>query len=465
MQLFLYPKLLKAQMNSQSHFLSILLIAFLASFSFSFSSNVPEDPLVLDHHHHQTNSSGDHDEYIKPSPTISRTSRLAILSWASAAYHSASANNIVVNVDSFGAKGDGGDDTQAFRKAWKKACSSQRGVDLVVPNRNYHLKPINFSGPCNSPITLKIYGTIKASPNRSDYSDDTRHWIVFENVTNFRVEGGGTIDGNGRIWWQNSCKVNEALPCTIAPNAMTFFGCINLQVDNIRFQNPQKMHLSFHECVNVKASNLIVTAPEDSPNTDGIHVTGTQNIKIMNCLIRTGDDCISIVSGSRNVRATDIICGPGHGISIGSLGAGNSEAEVSDVMVSRAKMMGTTNGLRIKTWQGGSGYASNIVFKNIMMHNVSNPIIINQYYCDQDEPCQEQTSAVKISNVVYDNVKGTSASKVAVKFDCSKRFGCQGILLRNVNIKPLGEGTAEASCENVSLVHRGRVSPKCSSTI
>lgn len=99
-------------MNSQSHFLSVLLIAFLASFSFSFSSNVPEDPIVLDHHHHQTNSSGDHDEYIKPSPTISRTSRLAILSWASAAYHSASANNIVVNVDSFGAKGDGGDDTQ-----------------------------------------------------------------------------------------------------------------------------------------------------------------------------------------------------------------------------------------------------------------------------------------------------------------------------------------------------------------
>ncbi|BFG20225.1 hypothetical protein CerSpe_064980 [Prunus speciosa] len=462
MQMFLYPKLLKAQMNSQSHFLSILLIVFLASFSFSFSSNVPEDPLVLDHHHHQS----DHDEYIKPSPTISRTSRLAILSSASAAYHSASAKNIVVIVDRYGAKGDGRDDTQAFRKAWTKACSSQRGVDLVVPkNRNYHLKPNNFSGPCKSPITLKIYGTIKASPNRSDYRNDSRHWIVFENMTNFRVEGGGTIDGNGRIWWQNSCKVKESLPCTIAPDAVTFFGCINLQVDNIRFQNPQKMHLLFRECVNVKASNLIVTAPEDSPNTDGIHVTGTQNIQIRNCLIRTGDDCISIVSGSRNVRATDIICGPGHGISIGSLGAGNSEAEVSDVIVSGAKMTDTTNGLRIKTWQGGSGYAYNIRFKNIMMDNVTNPIIINQYYCDQDEPCQEQASAVKISNVVYDNVKGTSASKVAVKFDCSKCFGCKGILLRNVNIQTLGGGTAIASCENVRLSHSGSVSPQCSSTI
>jgi hypothetical protein len=27
-----------------------------------------------------------------------------------------------------------------------------------------------------------------------------------------------------------------------------------------------------------------------------------------------GDDCISIVGGSKNVEATDITCGPGHGI-------------------------------------------------------------------------------------------------------------------------------------------------------
>lgn len=37
--------------------------------------------------------------------------------------------------------------------------------------------------------------------------------------------------------------------------------------------------------------------------------------------------------------------------SIGSLGAGNSEAEVSNVFVNRATLTGTTNGVRIKTWQ------------------------------------------------------------------------------------------------------------------
>lgn len=40
--------------------------------------------------------------------------------------------------------------------------------------------------------------------------------------------------------------------------------------------------------------------------------------------------------------------------------------------------------------QGGSGYAKNIMFKNVMMHNVTNPIIIDQNYCDQKESCPEQ---------------------------------------------------------------------------
>jgi len=43
--------------------------------------------------------------------------------------------------------------------------------------------------------------------------------------------------------------------------------------------------------------------------------------------------------------------------------------------------------------QGGSGYARNIKFLNIMMQNVTNPIIIDQYYCDQTKPCHEQVTS------------------------------------------------------------------------
>ncbi|XWS59132.1 hypothetical protein CRYUN_Cryun08bG0095900 [Craigia yunnanensis] len=369
-----------------------------------------------------------------------------------------------VNVDDFGATGDGINDTEAFEKAWKEACSSKGAVVLEVPEKkSYLLKPIRFSGPCKSDLTIQIYGTIEASNDRLDYKEDSRHWLIFDSVDNLLIEGGGNINGNGKIWWENSCKINKDLPCKDAPTALTFYKSKNLIVRNLNIQDAQQIHVSFEKCTNVQASSLKVKAPGKSPNTDGIHITDTQNIQITNTVIGTGDDCISIVSGSQNVQAMDITCGPGHGISIGSLGSGNSKAYVSGVTVDGAKLIGTTNGVRIKTWQGGSGTASNIKFQNIEMYNVSNPIIIDQNYCDQDKPCKGQPSAVQVQNVVYQNIQGTSSSDVAIDFDCSKSRPCQGITLQNVNLKGEGKEVATATCNNVQTTIIGNVSPGCSS--
>ncbi|XVF56129.1 hypothetical protein PTKIN_Ptkin06aG0092200 [Pterospermum kingtungense] len=396
---------------------------------------------------------GKFKDLIRPRSEILSLQRLGTITSTSAK---------TVNVDNFGATADGTDDTEAFEKAWKEACSSKGAVVLEVPEeKSYLLKPIRFSGPCKSNLTIQIYGTIEASDDRSDYKEDSRHWLTFESVDNLLIEGGGNINGKGKIWWDNSCKINKHLPCKDAPTALTFYKSKNLMVRNLNIQDAQQIHVSFDKCTNVQASSLTVKAPEKSPNTDGIHVTHTQNIQITNCVIGTGDDCISIVSGSKNVQAMDITCGPGHGISIGSLGSGNSKAYVSGVTVDGAKLSGTTNGVRIKTWQGGSGTASNIIFQNIEMNNVSNPIIIDQNYCDRDKSCKEQSSAIQVKNVVYKNIKGTSASEVAIKFDCSENHPCQGIVLQNVNLQEQGDRAAKAICNNVKLSEGEDVFPQC----
>ncbi|KAE8681826.1 hypothetical protein F3Y22_tig00111303pilonHSYRG00009 [Hibiscus syriacus] len=92
-------------------------------------------------------------------------------------------------------------------------------VVLQVPaGKNYVLKPVRFSGPCKSNLTVEMSGNIAASDDRSDYKEDNRHWLTFDGVDNLLVEGGGgKINGNGNIWWQNSCKINITLPCTDAP--------------------------------------------------------------------------------------------------------------------------------------------------------------------------------------------------------------------------------------------------------
>ena len=58
---------------------------------------------------------------------------------------------------------------------------------------------------------FQIDGVLEASDDTSDYRHDPLHWLEFMNVQNLSVQGDGTINGNGNIWWQNSCKRNKKL--------------------------------------------------------------------------------------------------------------------------------------------------------------------------------------------------------------------------------------------------------------
>ena len=72
-------------------------------------------------------------------------------------------------------------------------------------------------------------------------------------------------------------------------------------------------------------SNLEIVSPRDSPNTNGIHVSASRHVVIQNCKIATGDDCVSVVTQSSDIEINKLVCGPGHGISIGCLGSRDSK--------------------------------------------------------------------------------------------------------------------------------------------
>lgn len=60
----------------------------------------------------------------------------------------------------------------------------------------------------------QIEGTLEASPEPSDWNKHAlkkRYWILFNTTRSLAVRGGGTVDGKGEKWWQNSCKTNESL--------------------------------------------------------------------------------------------------------------------------------------------------------------------------------------------------------------------------------------------------------------
>lgn len=72
-----------------------------------------------------------------------------------------------------------------------------------------------------------------------------------------------------------------------------------------------------------------------------------------------------------------------------------------------------------------------------------------------------QNSAVELSNVMYQNIKGTSASEVAIKLECSKAVPCKGIHLQDVKITGENIKDTIAKCDNVKYSNSGMFFPKC----
>ncbi|XP_047326375.1 polygalacturonase At1g48100-like [Impatiens glandulifera] len=347
------------------------------------------------------------------------------------------------NVLDYGAKGDGNsDETKAFLAAWEDVCQMDESIMLVPSGYVFLVQPISFVVPnCGSNIIFQLDGTIIAPTSSSAWGSGFLQWIEFKNLKGITIRGKGTIDGQGSVWWTNSRNENgassENLPNT-KPTALRFYGSTDITVTGIKIQNSPQTHLKFDSCTKVKVSDITVSSPSNSPNTDGIHLQNTQNVLIQTSTLACGDDCISIQTGCSNVYIHDITCGPGHGISIGSLGKGDTKACVSNITVKDSKMQQTLTGVRIKTWQGGSGLVSGIMFANIQVSGVKTPIVIDQYYCEGDESkCKNSTSAVTVEGITYQNIRGTYTEATPIRFACSDNLPCQGITLNTIELEAL----------------------------
>nr|CAB3480698.1 unnamed protein product [Digitaria exilis] len=292
----------------------------------------------------------------------------------------------VVNVNSYGAKGNGvNDDTKALMTAWKAACGAAGAVTMVVPPGTYYIGPVQFHGPCkSSTLTFQLQasrlpvGTLKAATDLKRFGND---WIEFGWVNGLTV-AGGVIDGQGAASWPfNKCPVRK--DCKVLPTSVLFVNNQNTIVRDLTSVNPKFFHIALLSDKNIKISGLKISAPSNSPNTDGIHIERSSGVSITDTHIATGDDCISVGQGNDNVEVARVQCGPGHGMSVGSLGRYAGEGDVTRVHIRDMTFTGTMNGVRIKTWENSpsKSHAAHMVFENLVMNDVQNPIIIDQKYC------------------------------------------------------------------------------------
>lgn len=364
------------------------------------------------------------------------------------------------NAKNFGAEGNGtNDDTKALMAAWKAACGASGTVTLLIPPGTYYIGPTKFHGPCKaSAITFLLQGTLKAATDLRRFGND---WIEFGWVKDLTVAGqnNAIINGQGAASWPfNKCPIQK--DCKVLPTSVLFVNNQNTVVHDIKSVNSKFFHFALLQSKNMKLINIQINAPENSPNTDGIHIERSTGVVISDTHISTGDDCISIGQGSDNIDIARVHCGPGHGMSVGSLGRYVDEGDVTRVHVRDMTFVGTMNGVRIKTWENSptKSLAAHMLFENMVMKDVQNPIIIDQKYCPYYDCEHKHVSGVILKDITFKNIKGTSSMPVAVLLRCG--VPCQGVVLQDVDLKYMGEGGSSSKCENAMATYVGYQHPE-----
>ncbi|KAF2754991.1 polygalacturonase precursor [Pseudovirgaria hyperparasitica] len=312
------------------------------------------------------------------------------------------------------------------------------------------------------------------------FTNDTDYWQAnafnhtFQNATTFfqlggedvNVFGGGTIDGNGQVWY-------DLYASNIYILRPILFGTIGLKGGSIADLNLRYSPQWYNLVVNssdVVFSNITISGgtvnKNPAKNTDGWDTYRSDSIVIQNSNIDNGDDCVSFKPNSTNVIVQNLICNGSHGISVGSLGQYKGETDiVRNIYVYNITMTNSGTAARIKVWPGvssalsgdlqgggGLGAVSNVTYERMSIANVDYAIEITQCYGQKNLTlCNQFPSNLTISNISMHDFSGKTSKKydpIVGTLVCSSPNVCSDIKVSGMNVKS-PKGFAQWTCANI----------------
>ncbi|MBL7739942.1 MAG: hypothetical protein JNK14_12050 [Chitinophagaceae bacterium] len=211
----------------------------------------------------------------------------------------------VFNVKDFGAVGDGkADDATAIQKAID-ACNAAGGGQVLVPaSYTFLASPFNLK----SNIDFHIQGGAKvlANPDEKVYTKSAFRqnpgegtiWIGGESIENLTISGTGEIDGNGISFMGAELDDSyELKPFNVVdprPHVLTIVGGRNIRINNVHIGNSAYWTIHLVGCDDVVISGITLLNSLKVRNSDGIDLDHCKNVRISDCYIESGDDCICL---------------------------------------------------------------------------------------------------------------------------------------------------------------------------
>lgn len=198
---------------------------------------------------------------------------------------------------------------------------------------------------------------------------------------NITIDGSGTIDANGKALFEAELSDTHAK----RGRAVCLRNTENVTIRGVTIRQSPAWCLHLIYCRNVLIDGVEIHSKYDENgnkyemhNCDGIDIDSCKNVKIVNSLIASQDDCIAVKSGkdaegrrvnipSENITVQNCIFKSGFGVAMGSEMSGGIE----NVFVRDCRFEDTYSIASVKTTRGRGSYIKNIHYENCTIVNNS----------------------------------------------------------------------------------------------
>lgn len=383
-----------------------------------------------------------------------------------------SAAQTIYYVTAAGAVGDGiTDDAQAIQQTIDR-CSQEGGGRVLLPrNHTFLAGPIELKS--NVELYLEATATLKANPDESIYKlsafgknrGEGMLWLWANHAENISIAGKGTIHGNGIAFMgaelSDSYELKPLADQTFdpRPHVLTLTDVKNLTIRDVTIKEGAYWTVHLIGCDEAVIDGINLLNNLKIRNGDGIDLDHSKHVRIANCHITSGDDCICLKNrrefeqyGScHDITVTNcVMSSRSCAIKIGS----ENMDSIYNVVFDNCIITGSNRGLGIQNRDEGT--VTDIVFSNIQLDcrlwsdvwwGKAEPIYVTSYprangnHKDANwrfPKGQIEGKCGEVSRIYFNNITATSENGCFVGGDVPGKV--RDIYFNNVRVRLLGEG-------------------------